>query len=149
MSDKGPIKIICRIINLLIYITVTFFLILAIYTDIYKDIDLIKNFYENPRKPIIVCAIILIVMMIISLIIKYSTEDKSKVNIYRIFETIVRIFCTIPISITAIYYIIEYTNFEPLINTLIAIAIFYILNGIMKFTLQETLSVSFIIHDEL
>ena len=149
MNDKGPIKIICRIINLIIYVLVTFTIILAAYTELYKDIDIITEFYNEPFKVLLICVIPLIIMMIIALIIKYKKENESKVNAYRIFETIVRIVCTIPISMTVSYYIIEYTQFEPLINTLMAIAIFYILNGIMKFTLQETLSVSFIIHDEL
>ena len=149
MRDKGPIKIICRVINLIIYVLVTFFIILAAYTEIYKDIDIITEFYSEPFKVLLVCVIPLIIMMIIALIIKYTKENDSKVNAYRIFETLVRIVCTIPISMSAAYYIIENTQFEPLINTLMAIAIFYILNGLMKFTLQETLSVGFIIRDEL
>ena len=149
MSDKGPIKIICRVINLIIYVLVTFFIVLAAYTEIYKDIDFITEFYSEPFKVLLVCVIPLIMMMIIAIVIKYKKENDSKVNAYRIFETLVRIVCTIPISISTAYYIIEYTQFEPLINTLMTIAIFYILNGLMKFTLQETLSVGFIIRDEL
>lgn len=149
MNDKSPVKIICRIINLFIYILMTFSIGFLTYTELYKDIEFLNKIYETPFKALVICAVPLIVMMIVAIIIKYSTEEKSKVNIYRIFETLVRIICTIPISVTIAYYIIEYTHFEVLVNMLIAIVIFYVINGIMKFTLQETLNVSFMIHDEL
>lgn len=149
MNDKGPVKIICRIINLIIYTLATFIIIFTTYTEVYNDIKFITDFYNESARAILICVIPLIIMMIITLIIKYTKENDSKVNAYRILDTIIRIICTIPISITAAYYIIEYTQFKPLINMLMAIAIFYILNGLMKFTLQETLSVGFIIRDEL
>lgn len=149
MNDNSPIKIICRIINLLIYTAVLFFYILSIYTEMFLDFELLKNLYEQAYKSILICAVPLIIMMIIAIIIKYATENKSKINIYRVFDTLVRITCTIPLSITSTYYILKYTQFAPVINILIAIAIFYLINIIIRFTLQETLGVSFIIHDEL
>lgn len=149
MNDKSPVKIICRIINLLIYILVTFLLAFFTYTELYTEIDFINKIYETPFKALLICAIPLIIMMIVAIIIKYSSSGENNVNTYRIFETLVRIVCTIPISITIAYYVLKYTHFEILIDTLLAIAIFYIINGIIKFTLQETLNVSFIIHDEL
>ncbi|MCM1178703.1 MAG: hypothetical protein NC347_00475 [Clostridium sp.] len=149
MNDNSPIKIICRIINLLIYTAVLFFYILSIYTEMFLDFEFLKKLYEQAYKSILICAVPLIIMMIIAIIIKYATENKSKINIYRVFDTLVRIACTIPLSITATYYILKYTQFAPVINILIAIAIFYLINIIIRFTLQETLGVSFIIHDEL
>ncbi len=149
MNDKSPVKIMCRIINLLIYTFMTFLLGFFAYTELYIEFDFLNKIYETPFKALLLCTIPLIIMMIAAIIIKYSSSGENNVNAYRIFETLVRIVCTIPISITIAYYVLKYTHFESLINMLLAIAIFYIINGIIKFTLQETLNVSFIIHDEL
>lgn len=149
MNDKTPIKIICRVINLILYVCIAFLIVLLAYTKLYEDIEPLNTFYSNYMNAIIVCAIPLIIMMIISLVIKFKMENESKINIYRIFETLTRIICTIPISFSIIYYIYQYTDFGEIADIAIGLAIFFIADKLMKFTLQETLSVTFIIHDEL
>jgi len=148
MKDHSPIKIVCRIINLLIYVCTIFCVAVVIITELFNEKQA-EDYFNNYIMVICICAIPAIIIMIISLIIKYTMENKSKVNIYGILDTFTRIIVTIPTSITAIYYIIKYTEYEPLIHIIIFAAIFLIIDKLMKFTLQETLEVAFITSDNL
>lgn len=149
MKDNTPVKIICRIINLIIYTCTITGLAIIIITDSYNSIEIIDNYFSDYVKAILICTIPIIIIMIISLVIKYTMENKSKVNIYRILDTITRITATIPISITISYYIIKYIKLDSIVNAIITILVFIIIDKLIKFTLQETLSVTFITNDNL
>ncbi len=149
MRDKGAIKVICRLINLMIYVLVVFGIALYQYLEVYFMPE-VKELFKDYLPIICVCAIPLIIMMIISLIIKYKLQNESKVTSYRILDTILRIVSTIPITFVAMYYINPYIMGSSIIVRMtVDFAIFMILNGIFKFTLKETLSVSFITSDNL
>ena len=149
MRDHSPVKIICRIINLITYACAIPGLAIIAMADLYEEIEQIDNYFSDSTKAIIICAIPIIIIMIISLIFKYTMENKSKVNVYRILDTITRIIATLPITITISYYILNYININSYINTIISIIVFILIDKIIKFTLQETLSVSFIMNDSL
>ena len=150
MNDKSLTKVICRIITLLQYILVTFGIILE--TEIFTtdtEIELINLIFSDIKIPIFICAIPLIIMMIISLIFKYTYKDKSKVNPYRIVDVITRIVFTMPTTLIITYIVFKFCAFEIYVNIGLGIVSFIILNLIMRFTLQETMDVSFIINDSL
>lgn len=150
MNDKSLTKVICRIITLLQYIFVGVVLIFEaeLIPEMY-NIKIINQIFSDIRYPIFICAIPLIIMMIISLIIKYTFKDKSKINPYRITDVITRLIFTIPSALIICYYIFNNTEFLIYIDVLIGIVIFTVLNLIIRFTLQETMDVSFIVHDNL
>lgn len=149
MNDKSPIKIICRIINLLIY-TITIFMIYLTSTLLfYPGGEQATNFFENNTKIIIICAIPLLITMIIALILKYTLDEGNRINPYRILDTFTRITTTVPIALISSYYIFTLLYINNIVNTIIGTIIFIIIDRIIILALQETLSVSFIIHDNL
>ena len=148
MRDLSASKILLRIFNLIIYIAVMCGIIFAELTDFFHSADC-ENLFSNYMKVIIVCAMPLIALMLVSLVLRYALRDKSKVLIYRILDTIVRIICAIPLTFVAVYYISTKLQLDVLINIAVGIAVFFVISGILRFTLQETLDVSFIGDDEL
>ncbi len=146
MNDHGVVKVICRIITLLDYVISIFlcFMVSELYAD--ECLYFIK---ENGRKIMIVMAAILIFMMIVSIIIKYTFQDKSKVTPYRIVDVITRTIFSVPASLILNYVIAQYWYIGLIPNTAIGIFIFVILNLLLRFTLQETMSVTFITSDNL
>lgn len=149
MKDHTPVKIICRVINLLLYICAIFSIIVMAITEICYEVETIIVFFSKPFRIILICAIPIIIIMIITIIIKYIQKNKSKLNAYRILDTLARILSTIPITYSIFYYILNNTSFSELINTIIGLIIFIILNTLIKWTLQETLDVTFITSDSL
>lgn len=147
MRDKTPTKVICRIITLITYcLTVGIIIFMNLDIELPKDITKIL---DNYRLMLISCAIPLLIMFLIALVLKYKIKEENRVSTYRIIEVITRIICTVPISLTAIYYINKILEINIIANSIIGIIIFYLINLLMRFSLQETLSTSFITSDNL
>ena len=91
----------------------------------------------------------MVVMMIVSLIIKYTMKDASKVTPYRIVDVITRLVFTMPAGLVIMYYLEDEKGYEDLICAIVGTCIFIVMNATLKFTLQETMSVSFMRSDSL
>lgn len=149
MNDKKLSKFICRIINLIIYIATLFIIIIMGYFRIYEGFMLDSYLQENWLRILIIIATVLIGFMIIALICKYTVSDDKRLFVYRVMDTIVRLFCTVPITIIGYYYLLIRLQFMDLINTLIGIVIFVIINLTIRLALQESMNTTYILHDEL
>lgn len=150
MNDKSVTKIICRIITLLEYILIMFILMLISDTSmLVTDNSLFEKIFSSISIQVLICTIPLIIMMIISLVIKYMLKNDSKINPYRIVDVITRFVFTIPTTFIISYNIFLKLDFGVIINIIVGLGIFIILNLIVRFTLQETMEVTFIIHDNL
>ncbi|MDE6759493.1 MAG: hypothetical protein K2J90_02300 [Lachnospiraceae bacterium] len=149
MRDRGKIKIICRVLTLFVYILTIFLIFMEASVLPELDITILPDLKESYLFIITICTIPLIIMMIIALIIKYKFEEESKVNPYRIVDVLTRLVSTMPITLIASYYLFDYFNLDIIPNIAMGIIIFIILDYTFKFTLQETMSVSFITSDSL
>ncbi len=149
MRDYGPVKITCRILTLINYII---FLLITIFMEDIIDIignDKVSKFTSNNSIIIITCAIPLIIMMIAAIVIKYIFKDKSKVTPYRIIDVLTRYVSTLPISLIAGYYICKNLPIETIIKIISTVAVYVIINALLKYAFQETMDVSFINNDNL
>lgn len=98
---------------------------------------------------IITCGVILIVTMIIVIIVKYSVKPEYNLSAYRICDVFVRLFCTFPITMIASYYVFVLFDFDMIISIVISVFVFVTINAVMRFTLQEAMSTSFVTSDNL
>ncbi|MBR6223305.1 MAG: hypothetical protein IKQ71_07690 [Lachnospiraceae bacterium] len=149
MRDKTPVKIICRIITLITYVCVMFAIVMEGLTEAYNTIDIIVLFFESPMRVIIACSVILVITMIIAIILKYSVKPEHNLSAYRIYDVFARLFCTSPLTMVASYYIFKMFNFEMIVAIIISILVFVAINAVMRFTLQEAMSTSFVTSDNL
>ncbi|MCR5702775.1 MAG: hypothetical protein K6G76_11620 [Lachnospiraceae bacterium] len=149
MNDKKLSKFVCRIINLIIYIITLFVIIMMGYFRIQEELEINNYLQDSWLRILIILAAILIGFMIIALICKYNVSDDKRLFVYRIMDTIVRLLCTVPITIIGYYYLLIHLQFEDLINTLIGIVGFVIINLIIRLALQESMNTTYILHDEL
>ena len=149
MRDRGMIKIICRILTLLVYILTIFLIFMEASVLQELDIMLLPDLKESYLMIITICSVPLIIMMVAALVIKYKFEEESKVNPYRIVDVLTRFVSTMPITLIVSYYLFDYFNFDLIPNIAMGIILFIILDYTFKFTLQETMSVSFITSDSL
>ena len=134
MRDFGAVKVICRVITLIEFIAFMF----AAYM-----------MPEQTRYILVGLGIALVVMMIVSLIVKYTMKDASKVTPYRIVDVITRLVFTMPAGLVIMYYLEDAKGYEDLICAIVGTCIFIVMNAVLKFTLQETMSVSFMRSDSL
>lgn len=149
MKDKTLSKVICRLITLITYICILFYIFIFHELDLAEQPILIQ-FFEQYMIVIIALAAPLIFFMLISIIVKYKMQNDSKIKAYRILDVIIRICCTVPMTIAAVWYTKPFIEANNIFVKVIAgIGMFIIINGILKFTLKETLSVSFITSDNL
>ena len=153
MNDKSLIKVVCRVITLLQYIFTVCLLFaesnIILSTTEFSFLSKKDIIFTNNLIPVLICTIPLIVDMIFSLIIKYTMKNKSKLSIYRITDMITRFIFTIPTTAILTYYVQTKMDLEIIIGFIIGLAIFILLNAIIRFTIQETMEVTFVIHDNL
>lgn len=76
-------------------------------------------------------------------------KNKSKLSVYRITDMITRFIFTIPTTAILTYYVQTKMDLEIIIGFVIGLIIFILLNTIIRFTIQETMEVTFVIHDNL
>ena len=146
MNDHSITKVVCRVFTLICYI--------AIAGGAYLEPDLIDDSImdmvsENIRMVVIVLAAILVLLMIISLVIKYKMEDQSKVNVYRVVDVMARILFTLPTALILDLYVGRWLAADAIVSFAAGVVIFFVINAILKFTLQETMSVTFMKSDAL
>lgn len=153
MNDKSLIKVVCRVITLLQYIFTVCLLFaesnIILSTTEFSFLSKKDIIFTNNLILVLICTIPLIVVMIFSLIIKYTMKNKSKLSVYRITDMITRFIFTIPTTAILTYYVQTKMDLEIIIGFVIGLAIFILLNAIIRFTIQETMEVTFVIHDNL
>lgn len=146
MNDHSITKVVCRVFTLICYI--------AIAGGAYLEPELIDDSImdmvsENIRMIVIVLAAILVLLMIVSLIVKYKMEDQSKVNVYRVVDAMVRVLFTLPVALLLNLYVGQWLSADVIVSFATGVVIFFVINAILKFTLQETMSVTFMKSDSL
>lgn len=146
MNDHSITKVVCRVFTLICYI--------AIAGGAYLEPELIDDSImdmvsENIRMIVIVLAAILVLLMIVSLIVKYKMEDQSKVNVYRVVDAMVRVLFTLPVALILNLYVGQWLSADVIVSFTTGVVIFFVINAILKFTLQETMSVTFMKSDSL
>lgn len=149
MRDRSLNKILFRIINLFVYIIYITLLTVCALTGIYHDNKIIMKFFSNYMIVIIVCAVLTILAMIIVLVLKYTYQEEKRLYTYRLADTIVRVLCTVPISLCICYYIFELTQFGELFNLIVGILLFVILNWLIRLGMQEAFETAYVINDNL
>ena len=146
MRDFGAVKVICRVITLIEFIA---FMFAAYMMPECMGQGIFADVKEQTRYILVGLGIALVVMMIVSLIVKYTMKDASKVTPYRIVDVITRLVFTMPAGLVIMYYLEDAKGYEDLICAIVGTCIFIVMNAILKFTLQETMSVSFMRSDSL
>ena len=146
MRDFGAVKVICRVITLIEFIA---FMFAAYMMPEFMDQGIFADVKEQTRYILVGLGIALVVMMIVSLIVKYTMKDASKVAPYRIVDVITRLVFTMPAGLVIMYYLEDAKGYEDLICAIVGTCIFIVMNAVLKFTLQETMSVSFMRSDSL
>lgn len=146
MNDNSITKVVCRVFTLICYI--------AIAGGAYLEPELVDDSImdmvsENIRMIVIVLAAILVLLMIVSLVIKYKMEDQSKVNVYRVVDVMARILFTLPTALILDLYVGQWLAADAIVSFAAGVVIFFVINAILKFTLQETMSVTFMKSDAL
>lgn len=146
MNDHSITKVVCRVFTLICYI--------AIAGGAYLEPELIDDSImdmvsENIRMIVIVLAAILVLLMVVSLIVKYKMEDQSKVNVYRVVDAMVRVLFTLPVALLLNLYVGQWLSADVIVSFATGVVIFFVINAILKFTLQETMSVTFMKSDSL
>ncbi len=146
MNDHSITKVVCRVFTLICYI--------AIAGGAYLEPELVDDSImdmvsENIRMIVIVLAAILVLLMIVSLIVKYKMEDQSKVNVYRVVDAMVRVLFTLPVALLLNLYVGQWLSADVIVSFATGVVIFFVINAILKFTLQETMSVTFMKSDSL
>ena len=146
MRDFRAVKVICRVITLIEFIA---FMFAAYMMPEFTDQGIFADVKEQTRYILVGLGIALVVMMIVSLIVKYTMKDASKVTPYRIVDVITRLVFTMPAGLVIMYYLEDAKGYEDLICAIVGTCIFIVMNAVLKFTLQETMSVSFMRSDSL
>ena len=146
MNDHSITKVVCRVFTLICYI--------AVAGGAYLEPELVDDSImdvvsENIRMIVIVLAAIIVLLMIVSLIVKYKMEDQSKVNVYRIVDVMVRLLFTSPVALLLNLYVGQWLSADAIVSFAAGVVIFFVINAILKFTLQETMSVTFMKSDAL
>lgn len=141
MNDYKASKIICRILTLITYILTGS--IVAIEPFL-LDEGVLDVVLENLTMMLVIFTTILIIIMITSIIIKYKFKEKSKVTPYRILDVLTRIFFTMPTTLLVNMYIIQGFRIDDYKSFCFGFLIFFVLNEILKLTLQDTMDVTFI-----
>ena len=146
MNDHSITKVVCRVFTLICYIAIAG----GAYIEPELVDDSIMNMVsENIRTIVIVLAAILVLLMIVSLVIKYKMEDQSKVNVYRVVDVMARILFTLPTALILNLYVGRWLAADAIVSFAAGVVIFFVINAILKFTLQETMSVTFMKSDAL
>lgn len=146
MNDHSITKVVCRVFTLICYIVVAG---RAYLEPELVDDSIMDMVSENIRMIVIVLAAILVLLMIVSLVIKYKMEDQSKVNVYRVVDVMARILFTLPTALILDLYVGRWLAADAIVSFAAGVVIFFVINAILKFTLQETMSVTFMKSDEL
>lgn len=146
MNDHSITKVVCRVFTLICYI--------AVAGGAYLEPELVDDSImdmvsENIRMIVIVLAAILVLLMIVSLVIKYKMEDQSKVNVYRVVDVMARILFTLPTALILDLYVGRWLAADAIVSFAAGVVIFFVINAILKFALQETMSVTFMKSDAL
>lgn len=149
MRDRSLNKILFRIINLFVYIIYLSLITICALTGIYHDSIAVMKFFSNYMIVIIVCAVLTIISMIIVLVLKYTYQEEKRLYTYRLADTIVRVLCTVPISLCLCYYIFEITDFGGIFNLIVGILLFVILNWLIRLGMQEAFETAYVVSDNL
>ncbi len=146
MNDKSVTKVVCRIFTLISYIAIACG---AYIEPELADSTITDKIEDHVRLIIIVLAGILILFMIVSLIVKYKMADQSKVNVYRVVDVLARIFFTLPATLLLNLYVGNWLAASDIVSFASGVVMLFVINAILKFTLQETMSVTFMMSDAL
>ena len=89
MRDKTISKFLCRIITLLVYIAMIFLLFVTALSEIYYEENAVTDLFKEYKKVLIICSAVIICIMLIILLIKYTYKEEKRLLIYRVLDVVV------------------------------------------------------------